>query len=269
MNNQSFSFIGGGNMAEALLKGFLAEGLLKASDITVCELVPERRNFLEDRYGVATTDSIAVAAAADSIMLAVKPQQFPEVLRKVRDALAEGSLVISIAAGISIAQIEAALPAGTRVVRVMPNTPALVGRGIAGYSAGRAATETDMAWTQQLLEAVGAGVRVEEDDLHAVTAVSGSGPAYVFYAMEAMTAAARGLGLSEQVAAQLVQQTFSGASKLAEVSDDSPAELRIKVTSKGGTTAAALAKFEELGLGAAWQEGVRSAAQRSRELAGE
>jgi len=261
-------FIGAGNMAEALLRGILAADIRPPHQIVLTDLREERLAELRESFGVRTQCANAQAVRdAETVMLCVKPQQFDEVLAELKGKLPPEALVISIAAGIPTAKIEAILGEGTRVVRVMPNTPALVQHGAAGIAAGRHATERDLDWALTLLRAVGLCVVVEEDDIHAVTAVSGSGPAYVFYLMEAMLRAAADLGLDRDVARELVAQTVEGSARLLRASPEGPDVLRARVTSKGGTTAAAIAVFDQAGVGEVLAAGVRAAAQRSRDLA--
>ena len=266
--SEAFTFIGGGNMAEALLKGILAEAVLTTDAITVCEIDETRREYLKETYGVSVTAELPKATAkADTVMLCVKPQQFPDLLQALRPLLTPDCLVISIAAGVLIDTIEQALNDGVRVVRVMPNTPSLVKQGMSAYSGGTASSHGDLGWTHTILSAVGRAVEVEEEQLHAVTALSGSGPAYIFYWMEAMLNAADAMGVDPEVARILVMQTFSGATALATTSEDSPAVLRANVTSKGGTTAAAISSFDASDLRNAIEQGIRAAETRSRELA--
>jgi pyrroline-5-carboxylate reductase len=262
-------FIGAGNMAEALLRGILAADIRAPHHIVLTDLREERLAELRGAFGVRTqADNASAVLDAETVLLCVKPQQFDEVLSELKGQIPPGALVISIAAGIPTARIEALLGAGTRVVRVMPNTPALVQHGAAGLAAGRHATAQDLEWAQTLLRAVGQCVVVTEDEIHAVTAVSGSGPAYVFYLMEAMLRAAADLGLDPAVARDLVIQTVEGSARLLRASPESPEVLRSRVTSKGGTTAAAIAVFDQAGVAEALASGVRAAARRSRELAG-
>lgn len=263
----SLVFLGAGNMAEALVKGLLATGAATADCLTVTDVREERLSYVKDTFGVrGTTSNREACASADAVILAVKPQQLRDVLADVAPVLRDGTLVISIAAGWRTASIEQALGRAVPVVRVMPNTPALVGAGVSALCGGSRAREPDLALAESLLAAVGATVRVDEREMDAVTAISGSGPAYVFLFMEAMLAAAQQQGLSADIARRLVLGTFSGAAKLAACGEQGPAELRERVTSKGGTTAAALAVFQQRGLAAMVAEAVAAARQRSEEL---
>lgn len=265
-SQQKIVFIGAGNMAEALVKGLRQAGV-SAQSMVVTDLRAERLAHFKDTYGVAgATDNRAAAAGADTIVLAVKPQQMSEALASLADA-ASDALYVSIAAGVPTARIERELGGTARVVRVMPNTPALVGAGVSALSAGARATPEDLDRAETLLRAVGTTVRVEESQMDAVTAVSGSGPAYVFRVMEAMERAGVELGLSNTLARTLVLETVRGAAKLALESGQPPATLREQVTSKGGTTEAALKVLNERDLVAAFAEALAAAARRARELA--
>ncbi|MCC5843112.1 MAG: pyrroline-5-carboxylate reductase [Verrucomicrobia bacterium] len=263
-------FIGAGNMAEALLQGILSAGLWRPEDVCLTDVRPERLAELKARFGVRTsTDNAEAVRGASVIFLCVKPQQIPDVLSPLKGAGAE-ALWVSIAAGVTLGTIEHLLGEGCRVVRVMPNTPALVQCGAAGYCGGTHASEPDLQVVQRCLESVGMAVRVSEPDLHAVTALSGSGPAYVFYLVEAMLQGGASLGMDPETARALVVQTVKGAAELLTAQPTvSPGELRERVTSKGGTTAAAIAEFNSRGVGEGLTRGVLAAAARSVELAGE
>lgn len=254
--------IGGGKMGEALIGGLVSSGWSVASAIHVVEPSPERRAQIEaDVPGLSVTDS---PVAGIDTLIAVKPNIVPMVLPAL--AAAEVPRVLSIAAGVKISSIEAALPAATPVVRCMPNTPALVGAGMAAVAAGTAASASDIEWAKGILGSVGQVVEVDESDIDAVTGVSGSGPAYLFHFAEAMIAAGIEQGLSADVADMLTRQTLLGAAKLLSESGDDPAQLRINVTSPGGTTAAGLAVMAEAGFETIISDVVRAATDRSREL---
>ncbi len=261
-------FIGAGNMAEALARGLLGARAAKPQDLFVTDVAPARLAHFRERYGIAGgTDNAAAARTAAALVLAVKPQTMAEVCRGLAGALERDPLVVSIAAGVPTARIEEWLGGAPRVVRAMPNTPALVGAGVAALAPGRRATPEDLARAERLLGAVGAVVRVEEAAMDAVTAVSGSGPAYVFYLAEAMRSAAERLGLTPEVARTLVERTIAGAGRLLSESGAAPEELRRRVTSKGGTTEAAVGVLDARGVRAAIEEAVAAAAARSREMA--
>jgi pyrroline-5-carboxylate reductase len=267
MGGKQLVFVGAGNMAEALVKGIVKAGTCRTEQVTVTDPLEERRRHFESTYGVkATADNAGAAAGADVLVLAVKPQVMGEALEQIRETLPGDALVVSIAAGITAGRIEEGLSPGCRVVRVMPNTPSLVGMGAAGIAGGREATDDDLALAETLLGAVGAVVRVDEKDLDAVTALSGSGPAYVFYLMEAMLTAAESLGQDAERAKSLVYATVEGAARLVQETGLPPDELRRRVTSKGGTTEAALGVMNERGVGEAITAAVERAAARSREL---
>jgi pyrroline-5-carboxylate reductase len=265
----NITFIGGGNMAAAIIGGLLKKGYA-ASALRAVEIAAAARAKLAQRYGVTTFERIdAAAVAADCVVLAVKPQQMREVATALRPLLKQ-QLVISIAAGIRSTDLARWLGGYRRLVRAMPNTPALVGAGCAGLYARPGVTDDDMARAETILGAVGTTLKVErEEDLDAITAVSGSGPAYVFYFIEALQQAALELGLAPQAAARLALETFAGAVRLAAESNEDAAILRERVTSKGGTTAAALASMQAAGIKEAIVRAVKAAEERSRELGAE
>lgn len=265
----NITFIGGGNMATAIIGGLLQRGWARAS-LSAVEILPEARAKLEQTFGIRTHGALDAAALdTDCVVLAIKPQQMREVAQQLAPHAAK-LLVVSIAAGIRAADLARWLNGHQRIVRVMPNTPALVLAGISGLYALPGATQADRDAAQNILGAVGETVWFErEADLDAVTAVSGSGPAYVFYFIEALEAAARELGMSAASARQLALATFTGASKLAAQSDEDAATLRARVTSKGGTTERALASLQADKLKAIVARAVKAAAERSRELGDE
>jgi pyrroline-5-carboxylate reductase len=267
--NEKMTFIGGGNMAEALIQGILASGLAAAESVWVTDIREERLTGLQEKLGVCTTtDNAEAVRGAETVWLCVKPQQMVEVLQSLQGA-APNALYVSIAAGVTTSTLEKALGGGVRVVRVMPNTPALVQAGAAGISAGSLATDEDVQQVETLMGSVGKTVVVPESDLHAVTALSGSGPAYVFYLVESMLKAAESFELDPEKARELVVQTIIGSGKLLQESGLPAAELRARVTSKGGTTFAATETFTAHGVDQGVIAGVFAAAERSRELAGE
>ena len=261
----SIAFIGGGNMAGALIGGLIARGM-PAARIRVLEIDPARREQLRQQFGVDTLAAPdASLRCADTVILAVKPQHLQQVCADLRPHLA-APLILSIAAGIRAADIARWL-AQPRVIRAMPNTPALIGLGISGAAALPAVRADDRERAQTLLEAVGPVVWFDDEALlDPVTAVSGSGPAYVFLFIEAMQRSGTELGLAPAQARALAIATFRGASELAARSDDSLATLRERVTSKGGTTAAALARMEADRLGDSIVAAVRAASERATEM---
>jgi pyrroline-5-carboxylate reductase len=267
MKNEMIAFIGAGNMAEALIRGLLAAKIVPAGQLIVTDVRPERLAFFQTTFGVrGLADNAAAMAAADIVVLAVKPQQMTNVLSALGSR--RSALVVSIAAGVTTGRIERELGGQPRVVRVMPNTPALVGAGAAGLCRGRFATEEDWVTAEAILGAVGITVRVEESLIDAVTALSGSGPAYVFHVAEAMIQAGVATGLSVDVAKRLTLQTIFGAAKLMVESGEAPEVLRKKVTSPGGTTEAALKVMAERKLVEIFGEAIQAAARRGRELSG-
>lgn len=261
----SIAFIGGGNMAGALIGGLIGRGT-PAARIRVLEIDPARRAQLRQQFGVDTLAAPDTSLrSADTVILAVKPQQLQQVCADLRPHLA-APLVLSIAAGIRAADIARWL-AQPRVIRAMPNTPALIGLGISGAAALSAARADDRQQAQTLLEAVGPVVWFDDEALlDPVTAVSGSGPAYVFAFIEALQRAGTELGLTPAQARELAIATFRGASELAARSDESLATLRERVTSKGGTTAAALARMDADRVGDSIVAAVRAASERATEM---
>jgi pyrroline-5-carboxylate reductase len=258
------ALVGAGNMAEALLRGALGAKLVKPKQVIASDPSPERRKLFAGMKVAVTTDNREAVKAADVVVLAIKPQQLGAVLAEISE-LAAGKLVISIVAGAPSAKIAAAL-AGARVIRTMPNTPLLVGLGATAIAKGPGATDADLALARALFGASGQVFELPEPLIDAATAVSGSGPAYLFYLAEAMIEAARAEGLGEQEAAKLVAATLCGAAGLLVKSGEPPEVLRRKVTSPGGTTAAAVEVLDSAGVRVKIVEAVRRAAARSREL---
>ena len=263
----SLTFIGGGNMAAALIAG-LAGQLTEGANITVVDPNPAQLARLSDSFGVRAIERLdAAAAASDIIVLAVKPQQMQEVAAGLRPLLAGQPLVLSIAAGIRAADLSRWLGGYGAIVRCMPNTPALIGQGVTGMVAMAGVSDEHRNAADSVMRAVGQTVWLDEESkIDAVTAVSGSGPAYVFYFIEAMQQAAAELGLSAEQGTQLALATFTGASQLAARSADEVAVLRERVTSKGGTTYAALQSMEGAGVKQAIVAAVKAAAARGKEM---
>lgn len=275
MERQRLGFVGSGNMAEAIVRAAIEGGVLRTEQIVTFDPSPDRREAMS-RLGVGVAESNeAVAAASEQVVLAVKPQAASAPAAEVGAALRSDHVVVSIMAGISTRRIAEMVRAGAgaaagagervRVVRVMPNTPLMVGLGMAGVALGEEAEPGDDELTVSLLSAAGRAVRVEESALDAITAVSGSGPAYLFYLAQAMERAAAELGLGQH-ARLLVAQTLRGASELLAASEDDAATLRRKVASPGGTTEAALASLDAAAVDEAVVEAIRAAERRSREL---
>ena len=265
--NCNISFIGGGNMAQALIGGLIARGL-PPTRITVSDPVEQVRELLKEKDVHVTEDNLAAIADADIVVFAVKPQVLAQVLRPLYGQF-DDKLVISIVAGAEIATISELL--GTeRVVRVMPNTPALVQTGAHGLYAAEQVNSTDRELASQVLAATGLTIWVNsEAQIDAVTAVSGSGPAYFFYLMESMIRAGKNLGLDEKVATALTLQTALGAAQMAITSSNTPAELRKNVTSPNGTTQAAIEVFDHAQISQNIQAALAAAKTRSQELAQE
>lgn len=273
------TFIGGGNMARALIGGILAGCRSGAADSATAARAPSihvvdpnetQRHELERDFGVSTAAAAdSTLAQSDAVVLAVKPQVLPEVAATLAPLIGE-ALVISIAAGLRARDLSRWLGGTRRIVRAMPNTPALIGRGITGVTALEGVNAAGRQLSETLLAAVGAVVWVDqEEQIDAVTAVSGSGPAYVFYFIEALEAAGIELGLAPERARQLALATFGGAAELALGAEEAPALLRERVTSRKGTTAAALDSFEAQGIKEAIARGVTAARDRAIELADE
>lgn len=265
--NRNICFIGGGNMAQALIGGLISRGL-PSTRITVSDPVEQVRHLLAEKDLVVTEDNASAIREADVVVLAVKPQVLANVLKPL-NGLFDGKLIISIVAGAEIATI-AALTGSNRIVRVMPNTPALVQTGAHGLYATEAVDKEDRDLASQVLAATGLTLWVgEEAQIDAVTAVSGSGPAYFFYMMESMIRAGKNLGLDEKVATALTLQTALGAAQMAITSSNTPAELRQNVTSPNGTTQAALEVFDRAQISQNIQAALAAAQKRSQELAQE
>lgn len=263
-------FVGGGNMGEALVAGLIRSGRWKPSQITVTDVRAEQLERLRKTYRVRiSADNRWAARDADVILLAVKPQQIRHVLEDLGPVIRQSQLVLSIAAGIRTGFLERFLAKGVPTIRIMPNTPALVGVGAAVLACGRWAKPADEKTAQAIFETVGTVATVIESEMDAVTALSGSGPAYVFYLAEALREAGVALGLAPHVADPLVRQTLRGAGQLLAQSHEEPHTLRQKVTSPGGTTEAALKVLERSGFKTIFARALRRAAQRSRELSRE
>lgn len=273
MNIERVAIVGSGSMGGAILAGLLASGFA-ADKITVStksELSAEKH---KSQYGVgayaleSSSDANRLAVqGADLVILAVKPAYIVETLREVADSLASGALVISVAAGITNSSMEAAVPASVRVIRSMPNTPAIVGRAVTGLAAGSRSTAEDMAKAKALFETVGRVVEVEENQIDALSTISGSGPAYVFYFIEQLTNAALHHGFTAEQAAAMVNDTFLGAAELVASTGKSPTELRRQVTSPNGTTERAIATFAAANLDQLFIDATEAALARARELA--
>ena len=260
------AILGAGVMGETLLSGLIRAGR-SADDLLVGEKRAERASELRERYGVGTVSNVEAAQKADTLVLVVKPQDMGDLLNEIAGAVQPGQLVVSLAAGITTAFIEARLPEGAAVVRVMPNTPALVDEGMAAISRGSHCDEAHLLEAESLMGSVGRVVRVPERQQDAVTAVSGSGPAYIFFVVESMIEAGVHLGLPRATAAELVVQTVVGSAKLLRETGEHPTVLRERVTSPAGTTAAAVRQLEDHKVRAAFLSAIEAARDRSRALA--
>lgn len=260
------ALLGGGKMGEALVGGLVASSW-DAADVAVAEISEERRAQLVARFeGITVVESSAEAVpGAETVIVAVKPNDVAAALAAAAAALEPTALVLSIAAGVRIEALEALAP-GNPVVRVMPNTPALVGKGASAVAAGTHAAEEHLRTAEEILGAVGIVVRLPEDMLDAVTGLSGSGPAYLFYLAEALVEAGRAEGIPDDVVDQLVNQTLVGAAALLAESGERPEALRAAVTSPGGTTEAAIGLLDDRGARTAFVEAVAAATRRSQEL---
>ncbi len=264
------AILGAGRLGESLVRGILSSGWRGGADVVVTSRRPDRLADLQDRFSVeGTTDNAAAVTGAGLVIVAVKPQDMPVVLAEIAPAVTSEQTLLSVAAGTTTRFIEGHLPEGARVVRAMPNAPALVHEGIAGLCGGEHAREEDVQLAAEALGHLGAVVRVDERDMDAVTALSGSGPAYFALLAEAMIEAGLLLGLSRDVSTRLVVQTMFGSALLLRDEQMHPVELREAVTSPGGTTTRAIRELERSGVRAAFLNAITAATERSRELANE
>ena len=262
----STAIIGAGVMGETLLSGLVRAGR-RVDQLMVGEKRAERARELEERYGVAVVSNREAAAKADTVALVVKPQDMGDVLAEIAPDLRAGQLLVSLAAGITTGFIESRVPEGVAVVRVMPNTPALVDEGMAAISPGSHCDEAHLAEVESLMASTGKVLRIPERQMDAVTAISGSGPAYIFFVVESMIEAGVHLGLPRATATELVVQTVVGSAHMLRETGAHPVVLREQVTSPGGTTAAALRELEIHKVRAAFLAAMEAARDRSRSLA--
>ena len=260
--------VGAGRMATALGRGFVGAKLLPASALVASDPSDvARAAFAREVTGATVLDGNGPEfAECGVVFLAVKPQLIKPVLAEVRDVIRTDTLVVSIAAGVTLAGLAAGLPADQRIIRVMPNTPCLIGRGASAYSLGTHATADDGQLVEQLLSAVGVAFQVPEDQLDAVTGLSGSGPAFVYTMIEMLSQGGLAMGLPDTLAAELAAHTVAGAAEMVLATGETPAVLRDRVTSPGGTTLAGLKALDENGFGVAVLAAVRAATRRSAEL---
>jgi pyrroline-5-carboxylate reductase len=267
MLERTIAFLGAGNMAEALIKGLLRAGTARPESLLATARRPERLEGLGRTYGVRTTlDNLAAVREADVVVLAVKPQALDKVLVQVAPAAAPGKLFISVAAGVPIAAMERRLGVGARIIRTMPNTPSLVGAGACALAPGEHASEEDLAVASRIFQSVGSTTVVDENLLDAVTGLSGSGPAYIFLIIEALSDAGVKVGLPRYTALKLAAQTVLGSAQLLIETSAHPGQLKDQVTSPGGTAIAGLHTLEAGGLRTTLINAVEAATRRAREL---
>ena len=260
------AILGAGVMGETLLSGLVRAGR-RVDNLLIGEKRPERARELEERYGVAVLSNVEATRKAETIAIVVKPQDMDDLLAEIAGELKQGQLLVSLAAGITTAFIEARVPEGVAVVRVMPNTPALVDEGMAAIAPGSHCDDDHLAEAEALMASTGKVMRIPERQMDAVTAISGSGPAYIFFVVESMIEAGVHLGLPRATATELVIQTVVGSAHMLRETGAHPVVLREQVTSPGGTTAAALRELEIHKVRAAFLAAMEAARDRSRELA--
>ncbi|MCX7816822.1 MAG: pyrroline-5-carboxylate reductase [Syntrophales bacterium] len=267
LSDKKICVIGGGKMGSALIEGLLSKNVISATNIYVTDIDEVRLSELESKFGVRTTKDNRQGVRETSIsILAVKPQNMGEVLDEISDVVDETKLIISIAAGIKIGFIESKLGKKTRIIRTMPNTPLVVGEGMTALSAGENATADDLAIARYIFDAVGETVLVKEELMDAVTGLSGSGPAYCFIIVEALSDGGVQMGLPRDVAVKLAAQTLLGAARMVLKGNYHTGQLKDMVTSPGGTTIAGIRAMEEKGIRAALMAAVEAATLRSRTL---
>lgn len=263
---KTVAILGAGVMGSTLLSGLIRAGR-DAADLVITDRDVERTEELAGRYGVRSMSSVDAAQEADTVVLVVKPQDMGGLIAEIRDHVRPGALVVSLAAGITTAFLEEGLPPGTAVVRVMPNTPALVDEGMSAISPGQHCDEVHLREAEELLRSCGKVLRIAEKHLDAVTAISGSGPAYIFYVVEAMIEAGVLLGMPRATSTELVVQTLYGAATMLKETGQHPTVLREQVSSPGGTTMAAIRQLDDHKVRAAFVTAMEAAAQRSKQLA--
>lgn len=265
--DKTIGFLGGGNLAEAFIRGLLDGGVVPAERLSVSGPRQQRMQELRDRYGVyATTDNVELVSRSQVLLLTIKPQILERVLREIREHVGDGTVLISLMAGVGTSCIETRLEQRTRIVRAMPNTPALVRCAATAIAPGTHATEGDIELAKRIFDAVGLTVVVDETQLDAVTGLSGSGPAYIFLILEALADAGVKVGLARRNALRLAAQTVMGSAKLLLETDEHPGRLKDMVTSPGGTAIAGLHTLEEGGLRTTLINAVEAATIRAREL---
>ncbi|MAP64923.1 MAG: pyrroline-5-carboxylate reductase [Microbacterium sp.] len=267
------AILGAGSMGGAILHGLVSSGLAHGG-VTVTNRTAAKADALADLEGVRSValerepeGNAVAAAAADVVLVGVKPAMVSDLLREIAPHLRPGAVVVSLAAGVTVATFESIVPDSVAVLRSMPNTPSLVGRGVTGLAAGTHASDDDVAVVRRLFETVGSVIEVPEEKIDALSTISGSGPAYVFLLIEQLTRAAEGKGFDRADARRMAEQTFIGAAALLEASDEEPAELRRRVTSPKGTTERAVAVLQDAQLDAVFAEATDAALARAAELA--
>jgi pyrroline-5-carboxylate reductase len=263
---KSIGFVGAGNMAEAMIRGLLRGKVFAPAQVTASAPREERRSELSEKYAIHVTQENREAAAQSIVVLSVKPQILSRVLDEISSSIRAESLVLSIAAGVPVAAIQAKLRKGTRVVRAMPNTPALVDAGATAIAGGEHAQESDLEDAKRIFDAVGLTVVLDESLLDAVTGLSGSGPAYVFLILEALSDAGVKVGLSRRTSQLLAAQTLLGSAKMLLETNEHPGKLKDMVTSPGGTAITGLHTLEHGGVRTTLMNAVEAATRRSREL---
>ena len=266
-SNLKIGFLGAGKMSTALAKGFAQAGLVAAGDMIASDYLEAARSHFANEVGAKITSlNSDVLKSAQQIILAVKPDQVNDLLSEIRAGFTERHLLISIAAGVPLAKLEAGLPAGARVIRVMPNTPALVGASASAFALGKSAAPEDAQFVQQLFSSVGVAYQVKESLLDAVTGLSGSGPAYMFVIIEALSDGGVAAGLPREIATKLAAQTMLGSAKMVLETGQHPGALKDMVASPGGTTIEGLHELEKGQVRAALMNAVRAAAEKSKKL---
>ena len=263
---KTIGFVGGGNMAEAMIRGLLRGGHFTPEQVSVSGPREERMRELRETYKIAASTDNKQTAAAQIVVLSVKPQIMSRVLDEIAETIDADALVLSIAAGVPVGAIQALLPSGTRVIRAMPNTPALVDAGATAIAGGEHARESDLADARRIFDSIGLTVVLDEYQLDAVTGLSGSGPAYVFLILEALSDAGVKVGLSRRTAQLLAAQTLLGSAKLLLETNEHPGRLKDMVTSPGGTAITGLHTLENGGVRTTLMNAVEAATRRSREL---
>ncbi|MFH2013248.1 MAG: pyrroline-5-carboxylate reductase [Pseudomonadota bacterium] len=265
--DKRIGFIGSGNMAEAIIKGVIRAGIVSPKNIVSSDVSEDRMRLFRDSFGIITTSSnLELISKTEIIVLAIKPQTIGSMLSEIVETVDNSKLVISIAAGVTLKYIEGSLKTGSRVIRVMPNTPALVGEGVTAISPGSKATKDDLNIANNIFDAVGKTVVIEEKHMDAVTGLSGSGPAYVFLIIDALIDAGVKVGLDRETSKNLAVQTVFGSAKMILETGETPSQLRDRVTSPGGTTITGLNVMEAGKLRAVIIDAVEAATNRSKEL---